>query len=52
MRTIDESQRPIQGILSGGKVQRLPDGIDSVDLGVVEPEQRVPWRGEEVVVDT
>ena len=51
MRTIRESQRPVQGILSGGKVQRLPDGIDPVNLGVMEPEQRVPWRGEEIVVD-
>ena len=49
--TVCESQRPIQGRLSGGKVQRLPDGIYSVNLCVVEPEQRVAWRGEEIVVD-
>ena len=52
MRTIPESQRPIQRILSGGKVQRLPDGIYSVNLCVMEPEQRVAWRGEEIIVDT
>ena len=52
MRTVSESQGSVQGILSRGKVLRLPDGIDAVHLGVVEVEQRVAGRGEEVVVDT
>lgn len=50
--TISESQRAIEGILAGGKVERLPDGPDPVHLSVVEPEQWVAGRGEEVVVFT
>jgi hypothetical protein len=52
LRTIRESQRSIQGIFSRGKVQRLPNRIYSIHLRVVEPEQWVAWRGEEIVVDT
>ena len=51
MRTVSESQRPVQGILSRGKVLRLPDRMDSVHLCVVEKEQGVAGRGEEIVVD-
>ena len=52
VRTVSKRQGAIEGILAGGKVLRLPDGIDAVHLAVVEPEQRVAGRGEEVVVLT
>ncbi len=52
LHTIYESQRSIQGIFSGGKIKRLPDRIYSVNLCMMEPEQRVAWRGEEIIVDT